>query len=169
MMPDHTAAFAPGRVNLIGEHTDYNDGLALPFALNAGVTVRASASHDDTIDAHALDLDATDTYQLGGEGPSPGGWRAFVRGATAELAAAGLPVRGATLEISGTVARGSGLSSSAALEVALCLALLALADADVCRRGRSPGSARAWRTSGSAPRPGCLTISPRCAGARTRR
>jgi galactokinase len=68
---------------------------------------------------------------LGAEAPSPGGWRAFVRGATAELAAAGLPLRGATLEIEGTIARGAGLSSSAALEVALCLALLALADSDV--------------------------------------
>ena len=130
-MPSHTAAFAPGRVNLIGEHTDYNDGLALPFALDAGVHVSATATGDRTVNAHALDLESTDSYELGGESPSPGGWRAFVRGATAELAAAGLPLRGATLEISGTIARGSGLSSSAALEVALCLALLALADADV--------------------------------------
>ena len=130
-MPSHTAAFAPGRVNLIGEHTDYNDGLALPFALDAGVYVSATATGDRTVNARALDLESTDSYELGGESPSPAGWRAFVRGATAELAAAGLPVRGATLEISGTIARGSGLSSSAALEVALCLALLALADADV--------------------------------------
>jgi galactokinase len=131
MMPGHVAAFAPGRVNLIGEHTDYNDGLALPFAIDAGVRVDATATGDQTIHAHAVDLDATDTYMLGGESPSPGGWRAFVRGATAELAAAGLPLRGASLEIEGTIARGAGLSSSAALEVALCLALLALADADV--------------------------------------
>ncbi len=131
MMPSHVAAFAPGRVNLIGEHTDYNDGLALPFAIDAGVRVDATATGDQTIHAHAADLVATDTYMLGGEAPSPGGWRAFVRGATAELAAAGLPLRGASLEIEGTIARGAGLSSSAALEVALCLALLALADADV--------------------------------------
>jgi galactokinase len=131
MIPSHTAAFAPGRVNLIGEHTDYNEGLALPFAIDAGVQVEATASGDHAIHAHALDLDEADRYELGLEGPSPGGWRAFVRGATAELASAGLPVRGATLEIHGTIARGSGLSSSAALEVSLCLALLALADADV--------------------------------------
>ena len=130
-VPEHTVAFGPGRVNLIGEHTDYNDGLALPFAIDAGVRVDATATGDQTIHAHAVDLDATDTYMLGGESPSPGGWRAFVRGATAELAAAGLPLRGASLEIEGTIARGAGLSSSAALEVALCLALLALADADV--------------------------------------
>jgi galactokinase len=130
-IPGRTVAFGPGRVNLIGEHTDYNDGLALPFAIDAGVRVSATATGDQSIRAHALDLGESDTYMLGGEAPSPGGWRAFVRGATAELAAAGLPLRGATLEIEGTIARGAGLSSSAALEVALCLALLALADADV--------------------------------------
>jgi galactokinase len=129
--PEHTVAFGPGRVNLIGEHTDYNDGLALPFAIDAGVLVSATATGDQSIRAHAIDLGSSDTYMLGGEAPSPGGWRAFVRGATAELAAAGLPLRGATLEIEGTIARGAGLSSSAALEVALCLALLALADSDV--------------------------------------
>ncbi len=129
--PSHTAAFAPGRVNLIGEHTDYNDGLALPFAIDEGVHVKATATGEVTIQARALDLDESDSYALGGEAPSPGGWRDFVRGITAELAAAGLPVRGAALEIRGTIPRGAGLSSSAALEVSLALALLALADADV--------------------------------------
>ncbi len=132
MLPSHAVAFAPGRVNLIGEHTDYNDGLSLPFAIDVGVTVRARASGDRTIRATALDVGGQqDSYELGGEAPPPGSWRDFVRGVTAELAAAGLPVRGAELEISGTIPRGAGLSSSAALEVALCLALLALADADV--------------------------------------
>jgi galactokinase len=129
--PSATSAFAPGRVNLIGEHTDYNEGLALPFAIDAGVTVRARARGEKLIEAEALDLGERDSYLLGGEAPAPGGWRAFVRGITAELAGAGLPVRGAALEIEGTVPRGGGLSSSAALEVALALALLALADADV--------------------------------------
>ncbi len=59
--------------------------------------------------------------------PAPGGWRAFVRGVVAELSGAGLPLVGARLEIAGSVPRGAGLSSSAAIEVALCLALLALA------------------------------------------
>jgi galactokinase len=131
MVPSHTAAFAPGRVNLIGEHTDYNEGLALPFAIDAGVYVEATATGEATIRARALDLNASDEYALGGEAPSPGGWCDFVRGISAELAAAGLPLRGAALEIHGTIARGAGLSSSAALEVALALALLALADADV--------------------------------------
>lgn len=127
-------AFAPGRVNLIGEHTDYNRGLALPFAIAAGVLVHATAAVPGTpaagrIDAHARDLDEHDEFSL--TRPSPAtGWRAFVRGVVAELARAGHPLVGAHLEISGDVSRGAGLSSSAALEVALCLALLALCDDD---------------------------------------
>jgi galactokinase len=129
-MPEYVTAFAPGRVNLIGEHTDYNEGLALPFAIEAGVEVRAGATGDQRIAAFAVDLAEHDSFLLGEEAPSPGGWRDFVRGVSAELATAGLPVAGASLEIRGSVPRGAGLSSSAALEVALCLALLALSDAD---------------------------------------
>jgi galactokinase len=130
--PERVVAFAPGRVNLIGEHTDYNGGLALPFAIDAGVRVRASALGERRISALAADYDGErDSFALGAEAPPPGGWRNFVRGVCAELAAEGLPLRGAALEISGDVAVGAGLSSSAALEVSLCLALLALADADV--------------------------------------
>ena len=129
-MPEYVTAFAPGRVNLIGEHTDYNEGLALPFAIEAGVEVRAGATGDQRLAAFAVDLAEHDSFLLGEEAPSPGGWRDFVRGVSAELATAGLPVAGASLEIRGSVPRGAGLSSSAALEVALCLALLALSDAD---------------------------------------
>ena len=76
----------------------------------------------------ATDLEARDMFELAG--PTPvGGWRAFARGAVGELRATGAPLVGARLEITGSVPRGSGLSSSAALEVALCLALLAIADA----------------------------------------
>jgi galactokinase len=122
-------AFAPGRVNLIGEHTDYNQGLALPFAIADGVTVRAApALAEGRIDALAADLDERDSFGLDSvEGAD--GWRAFVRGAAGELARAGVSLSGASLSISGTVPRGAGLSSSAALEVALVLALLAVAGA----------------------------------------
>jgi galactokinase len=127
-MADRAIAFAPGRVNLIGEHTDYNDGLALPFAIGAGVTVRANATGGDRIEARADDLGRSDAFAL--ERPSPAqGWRAFVRGAVAELRRAGLPLVGALLEIAGDVPRGAGLSSSAALEVSLCLALVAVSRA----------------------------------------
>ena len=124
------AAFAPGRVNLIGEHTDYNGGLALPFAITQGVTVRGAALDRPRIEAVALDLDEDDAFDLASPSPEAGGWRAFVRGLVVELTGAGLPLSGARLEIAGTVPRGAGLSSSAALEVALCLALVALTDAE---------------------------------------
>ncbi len=127
MPAEPIVAFAPGRVNLIGEHTDYNLGLALPFAIAQGVTVQAHVSGDDCIYAHALMFGEEDVFALAEPAPAQG-WRAFVRGAVAELRLAGFPLVGARLEISGDLPAGSGLSSSAALEVALCLALLALTD-----------------------------------------
>jgi galactokinase len=126
----HACAFAPGRVCVIGEHTDYNDGLALALAIEQGVTVRAhriepAADGAEYVRAHALDLDEHDEFTLT-DPPRAPGWRAFVRGTVAELARAGLRPVGASLTIQGDVPRGAGMSSSAALEVALALALLAL-------------------------------------------
>jgi galactokinase len=122
-------AFGPGRVNLIGEHTDYNGGLSLPFAVEQGVTVTATsaADGDDLVTAIAHDVDGEeDRFPIADPDPADG-WRSYVRGVVAELARAGHDVRPARLEISGTVPQGSGLSSSAALEVALALAVLGLA------------------------------------------
>jgi galactokinase len=127
-LASHAVAFAPGRANLIGEHTDYNQGLALPFAISDGVTVRARALPAPRIDAVAVDLGKDDSFALDRVEPAAG-WRAFVRGAAGELMDAGVNVSGASLEITGTVPRGAGLSSSAALEVALVLALLWVSDA----------------------------------------
>ena len=109
---------APGRVNLIGEHTDYNGGLALPFAIARGVTVRATALPGDWCMARADDLRETDDFSLRDPGATTG-WRAFVRGTVAELR----PARAARIEVAGDVPRGGGLSSSAALGCALALAL----------------------------------------------
>jgi galactokinase len=113
-------AFAPGRINLIGEHTDYNQGLALPCAIAQGVTVMASALDRPVIEAEARDLGETDVFPAR-DPPRATGWRAFVRGMAAEL-----PVVGARLVITGTVPPGAGLGASGALEVALALALTAL-------------------------------------------
>jgi galactokinase len=132
-LTSHAVAFAPGRANLIGEHTDYNQGLALPFAITEGVTVRASSLDVRRIDAVAMDLGKHDSFSLDALEPVEG-WRGFVRGAAGELLGAGVRLGGASLEISGTVPRGAGLSSSAALEVALVLALLSVSG--VCEPDR---------------------------------
>jgi galactokinase len=126
-------AFAPGRVNLIGEHTDYNDGLCLPFAIDRGVIVAANPLEGAAIEAHALDLAERDRFELGPDlavGGAPTGWRRFVRGAAAELLRAGIELRPCRLRIAGDVPRGAGLSSSAALSVSLCLAMGAVAGAE---------------------------------------
>ncbi len=119
-------AFAPGRVNVLGEHTDYNGGLALPFAIAQGVRVRGTPVPGDTVEVVALDLGEEDRFALSAAGPAAG-WRAFARGVAAELRGDGVAVPACRLEVSGDVPRGGGLSSSAALTVALALALLALA------------------------------------------
>jgi galactokinase len=122
-------ARGPGRVNLIGEHTDYNAGLALPFAIARGVTVTAEPIAGDRIEARALDVGEHDAFPLATPERS-GGWRAFVRGTVAELSRAGYALRPCRLEITGDLEQGHGLSSSAAMETALCLALLAIAGED---------------------------------------
>ena len=137
-----SAAFAPGRVNLIGEHTDYNEGLALPFAIAEGITVRAeempaAAPGEERVRVYARDLDERDEFSLADPAREPApartpaparepGWRAFARGTVFELTSAGFPLVGASVEISGDLPPGGGLSSSAALEVALCLTLIDL-------------------------------------------
>ena len=125
MSEQRVVAHGPGRVNLIGEHTDYNDGLALPFAVELGVTVSAEAIDGDDVVALARDIGERDAFPLAAP-PTATGWRAFVRGTVAELRAAGHTVPATRLEIEGALERGAGLSSSAALETALSLALIAL-------------------------------------------
>ena len=88
------AAFGPGRVNLIGEHTDYNDGLCLPFAIARGVTVHAEAIEGGRVEARAADLGEDDDFAAADPGRDSEGWRAFVRGTVGELGAAGHAVGG---------------------------------------------------------------------------
>jgi galactokinase len=128
-LPDRVVAFAPGRANVIGEHTDYNDGLSLPFAIGAGVRVSAAPRRGGGIFARALDRGESEIFPVTANpvGGRTGDWRDFVRGTIAELEAAGLHLRQADLEIEATLREGLGLSSSAALEAALALALVAVA------------------------------------------
>ena len=119
--------FAPGRVNLIGEHVDYNDGLVLPMPIGAGTAVAWSAQGGGQVDAIALDLDgARDAFVLGEQVPhQPADWRSYLRGMAGELAGRGLAAGGVKLAVAGSIPRGSGLSSSASLCIALGRALQA--------------------------------------------
>ena len=117
---DHRVRPGPG--NLIGEHTDYNDGLELPFAIAQGVRVSAGRSNQ-TRSSPAADEDQQAVFRSPEVHATDGGWTEFVRGALGELQRAGHR-SGPRIEIAGDVPEGAGLSSSAAPEVALSLALL---------------------------------------------
>ena len=123
------AIFVPGRVNLMGDHVDYNDGLVLPMAISAGTAIAWGIGADDQIEALALDFDGThDRFGVADVTPhAPADWRSYVRGMAACMALRGLPVVAARLAIAGSIPRGSGLSSSASLCVAVGRALSAAA------------------------------------------
>ena len=113
---------APGRVNLIGEHTDYNDGFVLPCAIDYHTAISGSPRGDRSVRVVAVDYAGeTDEFDL--EAPikprSDRLWANYVRGVVSQLLAAGHRLSGANLAISGNVPQGAGLSSSASLEVAV--------------------------------------------------
>ncbi|HEX6277884.1 MAG TPA: galactokinase [Polyangiaceae bacterium] len=119
---------APGRVNLIGEHTDYNDGFVLPMAIERRTVVAASPRDDRRIVAFSVGL--ADTFELDLDRPGArrrGIWGDFVEGTARALLARGVAVNGANLVIDSDVPRGAGLSASAALETSVGLALASLA------------------------------------------
>lgn len=123
--PD-VVARAPGRVNLIGEHTDYNDGFVLPAAISVETRVAVRRRDDDAMRAVALDLDGAEARWRIGDTPPPTGsgcWSAHVQGMVAMMRATGLALSGLDIMLTGTVPQGSGLSSSASLAVALGTAL----------------------------------------------
>ncbi|SMB81508.1 galactokinase [Deinococcus hopiensis] len=110
-------ASAPGRVNLIGEHTDYNGGFVLPTVIPQRTTVRLARREDGQVRAHAADLAQEAGYLLGQEAQT-GSWVDYLAGITQELTRAGIALSGFDVQVTSNVPRGSGLSSSAALLVA---------------------------------------------------
>jgi galactokinase len=134
-MPDFPALFgrapavtadAPGRVNLIGEHTDYNSGFVLPTAIPQRSTVELAPRADRRVRAASMEVDdgAVREYELGAE-RRVGDWLDYVQGCTVALAAAGHRIAGFDARITSRVPIGAGLSSSAALEVSVVRALRA--------------------------------------------
>jgi len=140
--PCAVVARAPGRVNLIGEHTDYNDGFVLPMALEQCTWVAAGPRADGRLRAVTLDLDAEQTWPVDDwRAEQSPAWTSYVAGVAGLLRRRGVPLSGADVLIRSDVPVGGGLSSSAALEVATALALTGLARttlapvelADLCR------------------------------------
>jgi galactokinase len=136
---------APGRVNIIGEHTDYNDGFVLPFALGEGIVAAASPRRDDVLALRTRrDPSASVEIPLARLRPGPDGtpakldeireqlpgWARYPAGVAWSLLAAGYPVPAASLAIDSCLADGAGLSSSAALECSVALALTELVGPD---------------------------------------
>ena len=116
---------APGRVNLIGEHTDYNDGFVMPFALPHTAVAAVSRRTDGVLRLHSADVEGgVVELRLDDLTPeSDRNWTAYPAGVVWALREAGHPVTGADIHLSSTVPSGAGLSSSAALEVVVALAL----------------------------------------------
>lgn len=113
---------APGRVNLIGEHTDYNDGFVLPLAIDRATWIALRPRPDRQVTVHALDFNESDTFDLDDLLPKPGSWADYVRGVAWALSKHGYALAGWEGVMAGDVPIGAGLSSSAALELAVARA-----------------------------------------------
>ncbi len=118
---------APGRVNLIGEHTDYNAGFVMPMAIDRATWIALRPTGDRQVTVHSLDFDETDTFALDNLAPKPGSWSDYVRGVAWALQQHGYATAGWEGVMAGDVPVGAGLSSSAAVELAVARAFAAVA------------------------------------------
>ena len=116
---------APGRVNLIGEHTDYNDGFVLPLAIDRAIWIALRPRPDQMVHIHSLDYDETAVFTLSSF-TKESGWAEYIKGVAWSLHESGYPLKGWEGVMVGNVPKGAGLSSSAALELAAARAFQAL-------------------------------------------
>jgi galactokinase len=125
---------APGRVNLIGEHTDYNDGFVMPFAIDRATIVAGTKRDDRRIEVVALDMNESASIDLDAEPQKQRkSWIDYVEGTARSVEASFSKLAGTNLLITSDVPIGSGLSSSAAIEISVGLALLSLSDIQIER------------------------------------
>jgi galactokinase len=125
---------APGRVNLIGEHTDYNGGFVLPMAIDRETVAAAAAREDRKVNVFSLNREESFDFDLDHPGEKRRGiWLDYVEGVARALERCGARLRGADVMLLSDVPAGAGLSSSAALEVSFGLALATLSGAEVDR------------------------------------
>ena len=121
--------FSPGRINIIGEHTDYNDGFVFPAAVDKGIAAAIQKSNSGKSTAVALDLDSTVTFELDKLKPSKeGSWENYVFGVVAEIQNRNLVVGDFNIVFKGNIPAGAGMSSSAALENSVVYGLNELFD-----------------------------------------
>lgn len=125
---------SPGRINLIGEHTDYNGGFVMPAAINKAMTVAIAKNNLNRARIYALDLEEEFAFALDSFGPKKGHWATYIMGVTAQLQQAGYPVQGFDMVFGGNIPIGAGLSSSAALECAVAFAISSLFGFDIPKR-----------------------------------
>jgi galactokinase len=118
--------FAPGRINLIGEHTDYQEGFVFPAAVEQGIWVGIQKNNQTVCRLYSVDFDQEFSFELEAFSPKKGHWATYVMGMVALLQQAGYPIAGFDMVIGGDIPVGSGLSSSAALSVAIGTAISAL-------------------------------------------
>ena len=118
---------APGRVNIIGEHTDYNDGFVLPMAINREIVIALSPRDDNLVKLYSLDYDARAEFSLDNLSKDKG-WQEYLKGVAWALQEEGYTLNGFNGVISGNIPKGSGLSSSAALELATARAFFEVSD-----------------------------------------
>src|SRR5512140_1796867 len=119
---------APGRINLIGEHTDYNDGFVMPSAIDFATWVAAEPRADRKIVARSLAFDSTVEVELEGDRAVTESWARIIKSVASALTKNGVAVAGANIVVRGDVPMGAGLSSSASFEVALALCFTTLSN-----------------------------------------
>ncbi len=115
--------FAPGRINLIGEHTDYQEGFVFPAAISQGIWVAIAKNNLGVCRAYSLDFDQEFSFELESMSPKKGHWVTYVMGVCTLLQQAGYPLANFDLVVGGDIPTGAGVSSSAALSVAVGLGL----------------------------------------------
>ena len=125
--------FSPGRINLIGEHIDYNDGFVMPAAIDKGIDYAIALNDTDEINFYSIDFDETLSIKIT-EIKRMDGWKNYVLGVVNEFQLLNLPVKGFNCVFGGNIPIGAGISSSAALEGGLAYALNELCNFQLNRK-----------------------------------
>jgi galactokinase len=127
-------AFAPGRINLIGEHTDYQEGFVFPAAVAQGIYVAIGKNQEEYCRLYSLDFEEEFTFSPNFISPKKGHWANYVMGMLSQLKQAGFTPQPFDMVIGGTIPVGAGLSSSAALSIAIGTAITSIFDYQVSKK-----------------------------------